>query len=213
MGRVELGRVEVGRAEVGRAEVGRADVGWAEVDRAEVSRAEVGRAEMGRAEVSRAEVGRAEVGWAEVDRAEVRRAEVGRAEVGRAEVGRAEVGRAEVGRVVVNKDRGGSSGDVEGLVGTSGRTYTLQRQYTENLKQIFPEMRLCVLRPNSYIHVSVSDLYIPTIGLPVLLKICVPVPIEGIYTVYRSQKLDCGNWAAQVLFWEYINRIFFAVYY
>ncbi len=36
---------------------------------------------------------------------------------------------------------------------------TLQRQYTENLRQLFPEMKLRVLIPNSYIHVSVRDLY------------------------------------------------------
>ncbi len=35
---------------------------------------------------------------------------------------------------------------------------------TENLKQIFPEMKLRGLVPNFYIHVSVSDLYILTIG-------------------------------------------------
>jgi hypothetical protein len=31
-------------------------------------------------------------------------------------------------------------------------------------------MKLRGLVPNSYIHVSVSDLYIPTIGLPILLQ-------------------------------------------
>jgi hypothetical protein len=43
---------------------------------------------------------------------------------------------------------------------------------TENLKQIIPEKELCGHSPNSYIHVSVSDLYmyIPTIGLPILLQ-------------------------------------------
>jgi hypothetical protein len=40
----------------------------------------------------------------------------------------------------------------------------LQMQCTENSKQIFPEMKLRGLVPNFYIHVSVSDLYIPTIG-------------------------------------------------
>jgi hypothetical protein len=35
---------------------------------------------------------------------------------------------------------------------------------TENLKQIFPEMKLRGLVPNFYINVSVSDLLIPTIG-------------------------------------------------
>ncbi len=47
---------------------------------------------------------------------------------------------------------------------------TLQRHNTENLKQIFPEKKLCGLSPNFHIHVSVIDLYIPTTGLPVMLQ-------------------------------------------
>jgi hypothetical protein len=45
--------------------------------------------------------------------------------------------------------------------------YTLQKQkqYKENFKQIFPEMKLRGLSPNSYIH-----LYIPTVGQPILLQ-------------------------------------------
>ena len=46
----------------------------------------------------------------------------------------------------------------------------LQRDNTENLKQIFPEKELRGHSPNSYTHVSVSDFYIPTIGLPILLE-------------------------------------------
>jgi hypothetical protein len=45
-----------------------------------------------------------------------------------------------------------------------------QRHNTENSKQIFPEKELCGISPNVHIHVSVSDLYIPTIGLPILLQ-------------------------------------------
>jgi hypothetical protein len=37
-----------------------------------------------------------------------------------------------------------------------------------NSKQIFPDKELRGHSPNSYIHVSVSDLNIPTIGLPIL---------------------------------------------
>ncbi len=56
----------------------------------------------------------------------------------------------------------------------------LQRTNTENLKQIFPEKELRDISPNFHIHVSVSDLYIPTIDLPILLReIC--GPILGIY--------------------------------
>jgi hypothetical protein len=48
--------------------------------------------------------------------------------------------------------------------------HTQQRHYTENAKQIFPEMKMRGLVPSSYIHVSASDLYIPKIGLPILLQ-------------------------------------------
>jgi hypothetical protein len=47
---------------------------------------------------------------------------------------------------------------------------TLQRHNTENLKQIFPEKELRGLSPNIHIPVSVSDLYIPTISMPILLR-------------------------------------------
>ena len=43
-------------------------------------------------------------------------------------------------------------------------------QYTEKSKHIFPEKKLRGRSPNSYIHVSVDDLYIPTIGLPIMLQ-------------------------------------------
>jgi hypothetical protein len=40
----------------------------------------------------------------------------------------------------------------------------------KNSKQIFPGKELNGYNPNSYIHVSVSDLYIPLSGLPILLQ-------------------------------------------
>ncbi len=67
---------------------------------------------------------------------------------------------------------------------------TMQRQYTENSKQIFPEMKLRGLVPNSYIHVSVRDLYIHTIGLSIVLQ-------ENRWTsrdINSSQIHLCGNW-------------------
>jgi hypothetical protein len=58
--------------------------------------------------------------------------------------------------------------------------HALQRQNAENLKQIFPETEYQGLSPNFHIHVSLSELYIPTMGLPFLLEeIC--GPILGIY--------------------------------
>jgi hypothetical protein len=54
--------------------------------------------------------------------------------------------------------------------------YSLQRTNTENSKQIFQEKEWCGHSPNFQIHVSVSNLYIPTIGLSFLLQeICGPI--------------------------------------
>jgi hypothetical protein len=50
------------------------------------------------------------------------------------------------------------------------RTLSLQRQNTEISKQIFSEKKYQGLSPNFHIHAYVSDLYIPTIGLPILLE-------------------------------------------
>ncbi len=47
---------------------------------------------------------------------------------------------------------------------------TLQKHNTEASKQIFPEKELRGISPNFHIYVSVRDLYIPTIGLPILLQ-------------------------------------------
>ncbi len=66
---------------------------------------------------------------------------------------------------------------------------TLQRQNAENWKQIFPEKEYRGLSPNFHIHVSVRELYIPTIGLPVLLEeIC-----RLILGIYKSLK-DTRMW-------------------
>ncbi len=45
----------------------------------------------------------------------------------------------------------------------------LQRHNTENSKQIFSETELRGHSPSFHIHVAMSDLYIPTIDLPILL--------------------------------------------
>jgi hypothetical protein len=47
---------------------------------------------------------------------------------------------------------------------------TRQRQNAENLKQIFPEKEYRGLTPNFHIYMSVSELYIPNMGLPFLLE-------------------------------------------
>ncbi len=57
---------------------------------------------------------------------------------------------------------------LEGQDCVLGKIYeagTLQRQNTEISKQIFTEKEYRGLSPNFHIHASVSDLYIPMIGL------------------------------------------------
>jgi hypothetical protein len=53
------------------------------------------------------------------------------------------------------------------------------------MKLLFPKQNFNVLSPSSYIHISVKDLYIIRIGMPILLH-------GNTLYVYRS--------------WEFINR-------
>ncbi len=76
------------------------------------------------------------------------------------------------------------------LVQVSGPLFiTLQRHNTEDSKEIFPEKELRGHSPNLHKHVSVSDLCIPTIDLPILLQ-------ENMWTDpgNRSQTHEFGNW-------------------
>ncbi len=84
---------------------------------------------------------------------------------------------------------------------------TLQRTNTEHLKQIFPEKELCGQSPNWHIHVSVSDLYIPTIHLPFLLQEILYVDRSWEY-INRSQTHECGIGTEAVQFpgKEYIHK-------
>ena len=73
-------------------------------------------------------------------------------------------------------------------------------------------MKLRGLVSNSYIHVSKSDLCIPTIGLPSLLQENRSTDPGNIQIAHRYMNVEFRTVAAQFLFGEYINQIFFAVH-
>jgi hypothetical protein len=83
----------------------------------------------------------------------------------------------------------------------------LQRHNTENSKLIFPEKELR-LGPDFHIHVSVSALYIPTIGLPILLQENMWTDTGNIciYIAHRQMNGEIETEAVQFLFWEYTNK-------
>jgi hypothetical protein len=69
----------------------------------------------------------------------------------------------------------------------------LQRHNTPNLKQIFPEKEVRGLSLNFHIHVSGSDLYIPTIGLPILLQESMWTDPGNILIAHRQMNGEIGT--------------------
>jgi hypothetical protein len=77
-------------------------------------------------------------------------------------------------------------------------------------KQIFPEKELRGHSPNFHIHVSVSDLYILTINLPITAGNMWTDPWD-IWIVHRHINVEIRTEAVQFPEKEYINGIFVAV--
>jgi hypothetical protein len=73
---------------------------------------------------------------------------------------------------------------------------------------VFPEKELRGLSTNIHIHVTVSSLYIPTIGPPIFLQHIRQTDRGNILIAQRNMNVGPGTVAAQFLVWEYLFRSF-----
>ncbi len=87
----------------------------------------------------------------------------------------------------------------------------LQRHNTENSKQIFARKGIGQPQSQSHIHVSVRDLYLPTIDLPILLQKNIWTNPGNIKIAHRHRNVEIVTEATQLPEKEYINGIFVAL--
>jgi hypothetical protein len=79
------------------------------------------------------------------------------------------------------------------------------------IKMLFPKQNYNVLFPSSFTHISMRDLYISRIGLPILLQENMWTDPGNIKIAHRHKNFEIGAEAAKFPEKKYINGVFVAV--
>ncbi len=80
--------------------------------------------------------------------------------------------------------------------------YSFLLHWTENPIYVFPEMKLLGVIPNPCIHVSVSYLYIPRIGLLIWLQQNRQTDHGNIHIAHRYMNVEIVRQNIIILFWK-----------